>query len=238
MSETFGKAIAKLRKEKGMTQKELADLLGVSDKAVSRWENDKNYPDIETLRRISTTFRVSIDELLQGNIKIVPKKSPAKKILVITAIIIVLAYMFPVYNWQRVTSYNYFGAQEASYLMFRGWPTEYSQIQPIIDTAEEAFSQVGISKADAEETYEALGRYCITDDYENVTTEKHKLKVLSVRLDQYTSEYKGYIWVRYDREGLTVDGKTEMGSWDVEALWCLEKDEIDNWYVAEVKEMP
>ena len=45
----FGKMIVRLRKEKGMTQKQLAEMLNVSDKAVSRWENGKNYPDIETM---------------------------------------------------------------------------------------------------------------------------------------------------------------------------------------------
>ena len=106
MQNTFGKAIVQLRKEKGLTQKELADTLGVTDKAVSRWETDKNYPDIETLRRLSKMFDVSIDDMLKGDLKIVPKKTPIKRIMVIAIIIIVIAYMFPVYNWQRVINYN------------------------------------------------------------------------------------------------------------------------------------
>ena len=122
--------------------------------------------------------------------------------------------------------------------MFRGWPTEYAEVQQIIDLAEGAFSKVGISEAEAKETYGALSRYCITDDYENVKTQKHKLKICSVHLKQYTSEYTGYIWVRYDQEGLTEEGDIDMGSWDAMALWCLEKDETGNWYVAKVREMP
>lgn len=61
----FGNFISTLRKEKGFTQKELADMLGVTDKAVSRWETAKNYPDIETLEKLADALDVSISELLE-----------------------------------------------------------------------------------------------------------------------------------------------------------------------------
>ena len=51
-----GSFISQLRKEKGLTQKQLADVLGVTDKAVSRWETAKNYPDIELLEQIAQFF--------------------------------------------------------------------------------------------------------------------------------------------------------------------------------------
>ncbi len=63
----FGKMISKLRKKNKLTQKELADQLKISDKAVSRWENGLSYPDIVQLPRISKIFGVSIDYLLNGN---------------------------------------------------------------------------------------------------------------------------------------------------------------------------
>ncbi len=65
-SEKVGIFIAEERKKKGLTQKQLADLLGVTDKAVSRWETGKGYPDIEILKAISETLEVSINELLSG----------------------------------------------------------------------------------------------------------------------------------------------------------------------------
>ena len=65
-AEKTGKFISLLRKEKELTQKQLADILGVTDKAVSRWETGKNYPDIELLEVISKTFNVTINELLEG----------------------------------------------------------------------------------------------------------------------------------------------------------------------------
>ena len=62
----FGKFISQLRKEKGLTQLQLAEKLNVTDKAVSRWETGKNYPDIEIFEDLSKIFDVSISELLEG----------------------------------------------------------------------------------------------------------------------------------------------------------------------------
>ena len=61
-----GEFIASLRKEKKLTQKELADKLNVTDKAISRWETGKGYPDVESLQNLSAFFCVSINELLAG----------------------------------------------------------------------------------------------------------------------------------------------------------------------------
>lgn len=58
--------IAKRRKEKGMTQKQLADLLGVTDKAVSKWERGNGYPDITCLTPLAEALGVTPGELLQG----------------------------------------------------------------------------------------------------------------------------------------------------------------------------
>lgn len=66
MNKNFSSFIAELRKEQDLTQKELADRIGVSDKAVSRWENGKNYPDIEIMQSLGEIFNVSVSELLQG----------------------------------------------------------------------------------------------------------------------------------------------------------------------------
>ncbi len=63
---TIGTFIAALRKASGMTQQELADRLGVSNKAVSRWERDENAPDLSLIPAIAEIFGVSCDELLKG----------------------------------------------------------------------------------------------------------------------------------------------------------------------------
>lgn len=62
-----GAAIRKLREENKLTQTELADRLGVSDKTVSKWETGKGYPDITLLEPIAKVFNSSITELITGN---------------------------------------------------------------------------------------------------------------------------------------------------------------------------
>ena len=65
-SKKCGEFISLLRKEKNLTQKQLADKLKVSDKAVSRWETGKGYPDVSSLLALSEFFGVSVNELLAG----------------------------------------------------------------------------------------------------------------------------------------------------------------------------
>ena len=62
---TLGMMISSLRKEKGMTQLELAEKMGVTDKAVSKWERDLSFPDINSIPKLAEVFEVSVDELMQ-----------------------------------------------------------------------------------------------------------------------------------------------------------------------------
>lgn len=64
MEQTIGKRIMTLRKSKGMTQDQLAEQLGVSPQAVSKWENDISCPDITLLPRLAEVFSVTTDWLL------------------------------------------------------------------------------------------------------------------------------------------------------------------------------
>ena len=67
MNETIGKRIAKYRREKGFTQESLAEKLGVSSQAVSKWENDISCPDIGLLPQLCKVLGITTDELLTGN---------------------------------------------------------------------------------------------------------------------------------------------------------------------------
>ena len=62
----FGEQIKKLRKQKNLTQEQMASQLGISRQAVSNWENDRNLPDIEMLISIAVTFQISLDDLILG----------------------------------------------------------------------------------------------------------------------------------------------------------------------------
>ena len=62
-----GAVIRELREKNRMTQLQLAEKLGVSDKTVSKWETGKGYPDITLLEPIAEAFRISVTELISGN---------------------------------------------------------------------------------------------------------------------------------------------------------------------------
>ncbi|MBE6903056.1 MAG: helix-turn-helix transcriptional regulator [Ruminococcaceae bacterium] len=62
----FNEKLQELRKQKGFTQEELAEMLYVSRTAISKWESGRGYPSIDSLKRISKLFSVTVDELLSG----------------------------------------------------------------------------------------------------------------------------------------------------------------------------
>jgi transcriptional regulator with XRE-family HTH domain len=64
MNNTIGSKISTFRKQKGFTQDELAEMLGVSPQAVSKWENDISCPDIMLLPQIAEVFETTTDDLL------------------------------------------------------------------------------------------------------------------------------------------------------------------------------
>lgn len=62
----FNEKLQELRKQKGLTQEELAEVLYVSRTAISKWESGRGFPNIESLKAISKFFSISLDELLSG----------------------------------------------------------------------------------------------------------------------------------------------------------------------------
>lgn len=71
--EKTGKLIQELRKEKGLTQMSLAEKLGVTDRAISKWERGKSFPDVSMLRPLAEALGISVSELLDGR-----RRSPDK----------------------------------------------------------------------------------------------------------------------------------------------------------------
>lgn len=78
MEATLGKRIAALRRDKGLKQDDLAQQLGVTPQAVSKWENDQTCPDITLLPQLAQILEVSVDELLSGK---APQEEPPVKVL-------------------------------------------------------------------------------------------------------------------------------------------------------------
>ena len=85
--EKVGKFIKEIRKKNNLTQKELADKYGVTYQAVSKWENGINLPEITLLRQMSKDFNISVEDILDGEIK---EKSKNKNYLFIILIFIIV----------------------------------------------------------------------------------------------------------------------------------------------------
>lgn len=69
----LGQTIISIRKERKMTQEEFARIFHVTRQTVSNWENEKSYPDLETLVRISEEFQISLDAMLKEDVQMVKK---------------------------------------------------------------------------------------------------------------------------------------------------------------------
>ena len=77
MTNDIGKFIQEIRKEKGLTQKELAELIGVSDKTISKWENGNSSPDTSMLMSLSEALEITVNELFSAD-KISPENYSIK----------------------------------------------------------------------------------------------------------------------------------------------------------------
>lgn len=64
--EKIGKFILKLRKEKNLTQQQLADILKVTDRAISKWENGRGMPDLSLFKSLCETLDISVNDLISG----------------------------------------------------------------------------------------------------------------------------------------------------------------------------
>ena len=94
----IGVKIKRLREERGLTQEYFAEKICVTRQAVSKWENENGYPDIENIINISNAFDVSLDELIKGNKNVEEKlivDNASKKwhILVIGFLVSIIAYI-------------------------------------------------------------------------------------------------------------------------------------------------
>ena len=64
-----GRLLKELRSEKGLTQEQLSEMLGVSNRSISRWENGVNMPDFDLVIELANYYQISIEELLDGERK-------------------------------------------------------------------------------------------------------------------------------------------------------------------------
>lgn len=85
----IGNFIKTIRLDNNLTQKDLADKLGVTYQAVSKWENGKNIPDLSIIKKICDEYNIDIDELLNG-VKKERKQSKTLKTTIISLLVVIL----------------------------------------------------------------------------------------------------------------------------------------------------
>jgi transcriptional regulator with XRE-family HTH domain len=120
----IGNEIKTRRTELNLTQEDLAKKLNVSRTAISNWEQQRNYPDIELLVTISDELDISLDKLLRGDPKMVKelsldyKKKKRYKFLIPVFILIILVlcgYIYAINNTERYYRYNPFAKINTGY---------------------------------------------------------------------------------------------------------------------------
>ncbi len=80
---SFGENLKNVRKQRGITQEELAEILGVSRQAISKWESDNGYPETEKLLLLSKTLNISLDYLMNDASEMQKKEQTEEKSIVI-----------------------------------------------------------------------------------------------------------------------------------------------------------
>ena len=99
----IGKFIKKIRNENNLTQKDLADKLGVTYQAVSKWENGKNIPDLSIIKQLCDEFNIDIDELLNGEKK-EKEKNKTKSIRVLVLVLLMGILLLSVYVINNISN--------------------------------------------------------------------------------------------------------------------------------------
>ncbi len=146
---------------------------------------------------------------------------------------ILLVYWFPLYHMAQVWIPSYYTTGEISKLVFRGSPQDLVTATEIMETAESACEELGLTWEEAKEKYGPLSRYChAADSYPDVVDEWHEMKLWSAHFDLT----EGWMWVYYSQEGLDEKGEVTTGSWRIPSLWYLQPDEEGNWQVVNIKE--
>ena len=255
----FGPFLKNARQEAGLTQAQLAERLHVTTAAVSKWERGKCLPDVTKLDDIAAALDMSVLEVLRCE-RQRQSEAPREALAVVytetvrasraqhrrawtaacvcvTAVLLaaLALHWFPVYRIARVWQPSYYDTGEVSLLAYIGSPEDRRAARTVLAKAELAFSELGLGREEAQEKYGALSRYVIcADSYPAAVSERHTLKLWSARF--YGSD--GLMWVWYSQEGMDTDGNTVTGSWDIPALWSLEKTPDGTWEVTHIKEHP
>ena len=229
----IGKFIAEVRRQQNMTQLDLANKIGVTDRAVSKWENGRGMPELSLIKPLCDALSISINELFNGErverdkiseiseeniintLKYSKKKIKKTKVIFITVLTSVLILM-STYLTLFTIDINRMINNKPIY--FSTWGFDYA---PPVDLKDE-------------EIYLAIRDYLVSHgDNEEKHEEKVKTFVAmkTYLIEEKNSQFNIYAWVL--QEQCYKDGNDIMnyGSFSVPFKFVVEKQESDNSYV-------
>ena len=160
MNLKISKKISEIRNSNKLTQEDLAEILGVARQTISNWENDKCYPDIETIILISDKFNISLDILLKEDKEMIKKIDKSvrlnkinKKIWMILVILVIVLF-FLGYKFYLFNKYNVYSDSDLKF-----------SIQELI---------VNVDKSIANREFEDMHIFIPEEYTENIDNDKKK----------------------------------------------------------------
>lgn len=199
----------------------------------------------KTVEKIGEEVQSDFEAEVLKSIKNIRKKF-RKKVLrvggivaaILAAILIagsVLLHLFPIYRIAQISLNDYYSKDQMKMALYIGSASDREEVISVLLLANKAFNDVRHTRAENEEAYGLLARYATpTDSYEGAAFNEHSLELWSAHLD----ENEGWIWVYYSSETFDHNGKSICGSWRIPSLWKVEKNEIGEWVVVEIREHP
>lgn len=189
--EKIGEFLKKLRKDNKLTQAELAEKLGVTYQAVSKWENGKNVPDIAIIKEISKIYNVNVDEIISG--EKTKKKLDKSSIIISVCFGIVLLAMLITIIVLSITKKSGFDIKEietkcenfkVSGSIVYNKSASYIHLSPITfcGTDDEVYSSIGCTLY--EKTGDTINKVSVCDEGNNVNL-KDYLENIKLHVDNY-----------------------------------------------------
>lgn len=208
-------------------------------------ECTKEFEDMKAgtkVKEISSGTQNHLEEEVLKSMQTIRKRFQKKAIRVgaiIAAIVIalgVLIHIFPVYRILHIGLDDYYSTEQIIKALYIGSASDRREAQSVLRLADKAFMDVRSTREENEEEYGLLARYATvkSDHYADVAFNEHSLELWSAHLD----EDEGWIWVFYSSETFNHDGSTACGSWRVPSLWKVEKNDIGEWVVVQIREHP
>ena len=253
----FGPFLKERRTQQGLTQAALAEQVGVSTAAVSKWERGQCLPDIAKLEDLAAVLDLSVLELFNCEVwqEELPRealsavyqqtldatqsqhKTRFLRVLMLLLVLLLalsLLRVFPFHRVAQVWGSKTFRTNEISDLFYRGDFTDVLEGKKIIRRAQNAAAQIGFTKDEAQKQFGKLSRYVYTfDNYPDVVSVESEFTLWSAHFNSS----RGTMWVCITQEGKNANGETVTGHWNIPAYWVLE---IQNgqWQVTSIHEAP